>query len=663
MKRIFFIFLTVLCLFSSDFAIGQSDFVETTVVADVTEQQTYETTQLKQSNEEFPENWQELLPEEYGKLERGLISLYKIGLDWKQENADLIQDPEKIKETKNPLSSFYLMTYTEANPITGLDGLGEWQTTPFGRMRLISCDAGLKKNKPTYVGVQMEIHPRLALTKPKITLKTPTKQSFISYPIFYPLPDGWTKTQFYFNTALFPIFFEPMQYDKPLPIHVQVEWTAVDPFKNTEITDTSLLSLTLKPNTIGETGLCGYMMQQLTLAPAPARDMVRSQATVNQQGDIQLFFELQHETKLVSIQIDDVWTFEEVDKKVSDKTAVFVIKPSQAVAEGSVLPIKLITSFGIFDMPTPLKSGEFKKEMASFSWWALFKGGIFLFLGTPLFAYFLLNMKRTAKQLEKSVNETLVVLFCVGFAWALGWQANLIPAVSLVQLNPLFCWVIIGCLVYWMINPRMSLGVCLLMVIVLPKPYLNEVVGFSEQYALAPFGMGLLWTVMVMWPFTWIKRYPKAFFTLHKLMKKEMKAILWFARLPAVFLLIWLIVGGFINAKVNQHIEIYTPEQVKQAVEAGKVVVVSVENPICFSCTLNKIIAVNSGKARSLNKRGNLLVLKLSADSIEAKRLMQQLGELSAPVTIIYGPKNPSGIVASDYLHTLNTDRYLDMVQ
>ena len=144
---------------------------------------------------------------------------------------------------------------------------------------------------------------------------------------------------------------------------------------------------------------------------------------------------------------------------------------------------------------------------------------------------------------------------------------------------------------------------------------------------------------------------------------EEMKAILWFARLPAVFLLIWLIVGGFINAKVNQHIEIYTPEQVKQAVEAGKVVVVSVENPICFSCTLNKIIAVNSGKARSLNKRGNLLVLKLSVDSIEAKRLMQQLGELSAPVTIIYGPKNPSGIVASDYLHTLNTDRYLDMVQ
>ncbi len=85
--------------------------------------------------------------------------------------------------------------------------------------------------------------------------------------------------------------------------------------------------------------------------------------------------------------------------------------------------------------------------------------------------------------------------------------------------------------------------------------------------------------------------------------------------------------------------------------------------PICFFCTLNKTIALNSGIAGSLKRRGNLLVLKLSADSIEAKHLMQQLGQFSAPVTIIYGPKNPSGIVTADYLHTLNTDAYLKSVQ
>ena len=663
MKRIFLVFLTFLCLFFSDFAMGQSDFVETTVLEDAVEQKTNKSTHFKQGDKPFPENWQELLPENVGRLERGLISLYKIGYDWKRENPNLIEQADKAKEIKNPLSSLYLMTYSEANPISGLDGLGEWQTTPFGRMRLISCETGLKKNKPMYVGVQMEIHSHLALTKPKITLKTPVKQSVISYPISYPLPDGWTQTLFYFNTVLFPILFEPIRYDEALPVQVQVEWTAVDPFRNVKTVDTSLLDLTLKPNAIGETGLCGYMMTQLNMAPAPARDKVQAQARVNQQGDIQLFFKLKHKTKIVSVQIDDEWSFEEVDKKVNGDTAILVIKPSQPIVEGSILPIKLITSFGVFDVPTLLKSGEFKKEIAPFSWWSLFKGGLFLFLATPLFAYFLLNMKRTAKQLEKSVNETLVVLFCVGFAWALGWQADLIPAVSLVQLNPLFCWVVIGCLAYWIINPRLSFGACLLLMILLPKPYLSEAVGFSKQYTLAPLGMGLLWTAMVMWPFTWIKRYPKVFFALHKLMKKEMKAILWFARLPAVFLLIWLVVGGFVNAKINQGLDNYTPEQVKQAVNAGKIVVVSVENPVCFSCALNKMVALRSGKAGFLRKQGNLLVLKLLADSIEAKHLMQQFGQVSAPMTVMYGPQNPSGVVVPDYLYAPNTSIYLNLVR
>jgi hypothetical protein len=663
MKRIFLIFLTIVCLFFSDFAVAQSDFVETSESRDVSSQKTDKTNQSETVDKTFPENWQELLPKEVGRVERGLISLYKIGHDWKQENQNLIEQADKAKEIKNPLSSLYLMTYTEANPISGLDGLGEWQTTPFGRMRLISCETGLKKNKPMYVGVQMEIHEHLALTKPKITLRTPVKQSVISYPIAYPLPEGWTRTQFYFNTILFPIFFEPIKYDETLPVQVQVEWTAINPFDNVKISDTSLLNLTLKPNAIGETGLCGYMMAQLNMAPAPARDNVQAQARVNQQGDIQLFFELKHKTKMISVQIDDEWTFEVVDKKVNGDMAVFVIKPSQPIVDGSILPVKLITSFGVFDVPTTLRSGEFKKEIEPFRWWSLFKGGILLFFGTPLFAYFLLNMKRTAKQLEKSTTEVLVVLFCTGFAWALSWQADLIPAVSLVQLNPWFCLVIIGCLVYWIINPRLSLGISLLMVILLPKPYLNDAIGFAEQYNFAPLGMGLVWTAMVMWPFTWIKRYPKAFFELHKLMQQEMKAILWFARLPAIFLLIWVIVGGLVNIKINQGIENYTAEQVKQAVLDGKIAVVSVENPVCFSCAFNKIVAFNSGKAGFLRRQGNLVVFKLPADSSEAKYLMQQFGQLSAPMIVMYGPQNPMGIVAPDYLRTPNISKYLNLVR
>ncbi len=667
MKRIFLTFLILLCLFFVDLAVAQSDLAQMpTSVQEGQVAQTQSQTgdeKIPQKTTDFPENWEEMLPDSMGGLERTLISIYKVGYDWQKENPNLKGRAEEAKEINHPLSALYLMTYTEANPITGLDGYGKWQETPFGRMRLVSCDTGLKKNKAVYVAVQMQIHPRLALTKPKITLKTPVKQSIISYPIMYPLPQGWTRTQFYFEETVFPIFFEPLSYEGPLTVQVQVDWTALNPFDNVKASDVSTLDLTLQPNAIGETGLCGYMMTQLQAAPAPVRDNAEAQAIVNEKGEIQLFFKLAKSTKILSVQIDEEWTFTEVDKKINDKVALLVIKPSKPISEGTVLPIKLITSFGIFDVPTTLQSGDFKTVMADFSWTALFIGGVLLFLATPLFAYFLLNMHRTAKQLEKSVTETLIVLASVGTAWSLGWQAGLIPAVDLVQLSPIMWWFTAGWLVYWILNPRLTLAGCLFMVIFLPKPYLNDVVGFAGQYALAPLGMGLLWTVMVMWPFTWIKRYPKAFLALHKLMKKEMTAILWFARLPALFLLIWLIVGGSVNGILNQNIDMYTPERVKQALAEDKAVVVSVENPVCFSCMLNKIIALNSGAARSLRQQDKLTILQLPADTTVGKHFMQRFGQVSAPVNIMFGPKNGLGIVAPDYLHALNTYKYLNAVR
>ena len=667
MKRIFLIFLMFLSLFFVDLALAQSDLTDMSVskqeeqVVQTQSQVGTEKETLK--NDEFPENWDEMLPDSIGGLERALISMYKVGYDWQRENQNLSQRANEAQEISHPLSALYLMMYTEANPITGLAGYGDWKETPFGRMRLVSCDTGLKKNKAVYVALQMQIHPRVALTKPKITLKTPVKQSVVSYPIMYPLPQGWTRTQFYFEETLFPIFFEPLSYDTPLTIQVQVDWTALNPFNNLKASDVSMLDLTLQPNAIGETGLCGYMMTQLQAVPAPVKDNAEAQAIVNDKGDIQLFFKLAKSTKILSVQIDEDFTFTEVDKKINDKTALLVIRPSKPISEGTVLPIKLITSFGIFDVQTKLTQGDFKTVMADFSWVSLFINGLLLFFATPLFAYFLLNMHRTSKQLEKSVTETLLVLACVGTAWSLGWQVGLIPAVDLVQLSPILWWFTIGWLLYWIINPRFSLAVCILLVIVLPKPYLADSVGLAGQYAFAPLGMGLLWTGMVMWPFTWIKRYPKAFFALHKMMKKEMSAILWFARLPAIFLLIWLIMGGVVNAKLNQNIEVHTPERVQQALGEDKTVIVSVENPVCFSCAINKLITFNSGVARSLRERDKLLVLRLSSDTTLAKHFMQRFGQVSAPVNVVFGPKNSSGIVAPDYLHALNTAKYLNAVQ
>ena len=578
------------------------------------------------------------------------------------ENMKQIK-PEQVDIKKvNPLTAMYLTMTTDVNFLTGMRGYTEWQTYPFGRMRLVSCRAGLKQNTPVFLGVQAQIHSDWALVKPVITLNTPAEEVVISYPLSLNLPKGVTRTFLYDNDVIFPIFFVPKSYDKSVDVMVQAKWRALNPYTQQDILGVGDFQMPLTLEQPYETGICPHMMSFLNTTPAPVRDNLIVSATLNHDKDIQLFFEMKQPTETLSVQVDDDWTFTEEQKTINGKTVSLVIKPSEPLQVGDTLPLKVITSFGIFDVPTVLKEGTFLRDIPSFRWGGILVDGLWLFLLTPLFSCFLLQTARTPKQLKNKAGQTLIFILTVGVCWTIAWQAGLFMPVDLAQLSPVVVWITLLILLWWMVGVPLSLGLIGLLIIFLPKPYLADSVGLTAYYPFAPMVIGTIWTALALWPFVWVYRYPEAFVTLHALMHQDKKALLWLVRLPALIVIVWLGIGGGIISFTKSY-EPYSLTRLKQAVASDNVVFVSLRPPICFSCTLIQTSMGMSREAQDLKQKLKLVQMVLPADSFEAKELIKRYGQLSAPMNLLYGPKQPNGILLPTYVDYAEFSKYLNLVK
>ena len=577
--------------------------------------------------------------------------------DLKQASSKDIQDFKQ----NGFLTTLYLLTQSEANLFSGLDGLGKWQDFPFGRMRLISCQSALDKNHPVFIDVQMEIFKDWYLKKPTITLKTPVKESVISYPLFYPLPKGITRTDFYTGESLFPIFLVPESYENPLDIVVEVDWQAHHPFSNASLSDKTTLTLNLKSQKSYETNICTYMYQHLVKAPAPLKDNARISATLNSAGEVQLFFDFKQEISFLSIQIDAPWTFTQTQKSINGHTAILTLKPTTTLKEGDTLPIKIITSYGIFDAPTPLKRGVFKSTPVSLPLKFILTGGFLLFLTSPLLALFLLSPHKTKAQMIKNTTTIVWALFIIGIITTLIWHAGLLPVFSPLQLTSWIGWgyILLFLWLYW--HPYRTILGALLLMLIFPKPYLGEVIANATGWE--PLIIGLWWTVSCLLPFWWIKQYPNALFTFYKLLKKEPDKIIRMTKLPLLIWTIWLGIGGAYNAYINEKLTQYTPMAIKEVIEQNKIAFVSVENPICLSCALNKGLALKTGPAKYLTQEGKIIQFYLSATSFYAKELMHQKGKNYPPVNLFFSQKIPDGIRVPNYLSYPVLYQYLPMIE
>lgn len=579
-----------------------------------------------------------------------------------QTNAERLSQNEKIgslmedKDKYNLLSPFYLMQ-TDTSPLSGTRGYGNFTDLPFGKVRLVSCYSGIQENRTVFAAVHVISHPDWYFFKPDIQVTSKSAQTpIISAPLNVVQP-GEKPKDTYYNTMFFPIILELDNQDEPYNLTALIKIKACD--KNGCDTFETPLELPLTNTERFPTGICPLLIQVLQQTPLPPVDGTTVQANQNEKGDIQFFFEFAQTPKVLSIHFDGDFLYEEISNNIKGQSASVVIKPITPVEQGEILPLQVITTQQSYDLPVQINRGTFIPLTFPFAWGAAFLGGFILFFFTPFFALFMTFTPRTQKEVKQKGREVFFSIMAVALLFALSYQAKLIIPYPLVQSFPLLALFAALVLIYLLIFPKTSVLGAFLGLLILPKPYLDSVFNTMPSGSLYPFFITLYWGVCLGFVFYLMYKKPAVMLKVFKIFKSTPKQTYKFIRIPLVLLLGWLVIGSLGNAYVNKDIPAYTPELLQKNLNEGKIVFVSVENPVCLQCVWNKAIALKTGFARPLYKDGRLVIMRLDESFEQAREFKFKNDKNTLPINMLYGPSNKNGLLLPDYLAYTELKKYL----
>lgn len=573
------------------------------------------------------------------------------------------QSPDKSNLFENAdqynfLSPFFLMQ-TDASPFSGTKGYGAWVDTPVGSVRLISCSSGIKYEKEVFAGVQVKIKDGFRLKKPVLTSAlSPAAHVQFLYPIQYPLPPYKTKTETYERMVIFPVLADVTNPNEPFELKVDATLTGC---AETACQTTVVpLSLMLSHTEQFPTGICPLMIDVLQDVPVPRKGVVSVQARQNQAGDIQLVFDFKEPTSLVSVQIDNDFSFTEMSKRVAGKKAELTLRPDKPIPVGAHLNLKVITSYGRFDVPVVLEAGGFKKPVTELPWMPIIFGGIGLLIFSPVWSLIWMRRPKNKKTLKSEMLQTLMVIGSLTLVVAGIWQAGLLVPKDFIQSSIVFVLMAMAALIYLIVRPNVSLMGAVILFWFVPKPYVAN--ALTSEIA-EPFFMVCWWGLVLMAPFALMYRYAVGALKFIQILTKTPVHVQWIVRMPFMILLGWLMVASFGNMWVNQSVSVYTPQAVTDAVDTGKIAFVSVEPPVCFSCVWNKAVQLKTGYARYAYRRGELISFYMPVSSVMGQDLIEQSGTTHLPLNLLYGPGNKNGIVLPPILDYFDLKEQLKAVR
>ncbi|MBR4927588.1 MAG: hypothetical protein IKY98_04600, partial [Alphaproteobacteria bacterium] len=357
---------------------------------------------------------------------------------------------------------------------------------------------------------------------------------------------------------------------------------------------------------------------------------------------------------LLSVQIDVSWTFTEIEKNIQGHSASLIIKPSKHIKAGQKIPLKIITSFGRFETDVVIQKDTFIGLTEEFSWKKMVFGGVLLLFATPLLGWLLLQTPPTQKQMIKNAKKTIFSIGISGVVLTILWQIKVWIPTDIIQLWPISAWIFFCIFLSLIIWPLKSLPTVLIITFILPKPYINDVAFVANDYDWMPLICGLFWTLLCVWPFWWIIKYPNAWFGFYKKQKKYELLLRSGISLPLLEMIIWLIIAGGVNTLLNKTIPPYNLQDIQVLLKNNKKVMTLIEPPICFTCAWNKGIELKGGYTRTHIQSGQLIPMHLKADTKEALQFQRRFGQKSLPMIILFTPDIPDGQPIQSSLNNKN---------
>lgn len=289
-------------------------------------------------------------------------------------------------------------------------GVGDWQSIPFGEIRVLSCTSGVKNLGLVIGGLQVHLNPEWVLKKP--TLK----------PLFDPLSvwmatpvrSGSGRQTVYHKEVFFPFVYGRNPVDtSDFELGVQGIFPAC---QNDVCMDFPLkINLNLKADEADYTSVCAYIMEQQKQAPLPPEAHPVKGYAVQENDGIKITFSGIKEANVAFLQTLEQDDFQ-VQETQLEKTGLYMWIKTKPWALNTSKMWVLITNKGIFKVPVLMQSNPISlpAESASGSIWLM---GWELFFLTPLFIWWGLGVSKSKKLWQKQIRRLIIWLPLVFILW------------------------------------------------------------------------------------------------------------------------------------------------------------------------------------------------------------------------------------------------------
>lgn len=421
------------------------------------------------------------------------------------------------------------------------EGKSPLQKSFSGESQLLSCQTGIKDSRFLITGLNVKPKQGWIIKNPSITATADNYSATVSKQMGADLQTTKDLADSYNHTIVFPIFLEG-EPQKDITLKVNTEWTSC-PKDYRAISECFIeqrnYELPLSVTENYPTVYCGYLSNALKAVAIDIKQTdIKTQNTLLPNGNLMLRFIFPKKNDFLEFQTKNNRQLTSIMIQPEEKIWTIILKADHPLSIGEKIPLLIRTTNGHYSVDIQVENKPLPLLAPKLSIWSAFWIGLFFFILTPIWCYWLAPNKLTEKtknlipKIKKLQISYGISLLALGILWCLnvplyGWTDFMIPNL-----------IAIGIAFYLLLRPFQNLWLIGILTLLLPKPFWDFI-----EYISTPAKIGLLlWFFLFPYiMFNIWKMTPKGTLSsFKKLQKTDTISYHIFVRMPYIILVIWL---------------------------------------------------------------------------------------------------------------------------